>query len=103
MLPRFLLGSVILFWGAPKSDAQAANAYNVGCADGTREWFFDRTLHPLIAGCSGCWDKPGFKVSNDVVNTAVTCGNKAGNAVGYTSCTGCSVGDVCAPGWHVCK
>lgn len=35
-----------------------------GCADGTREGFTGRTLHPDIAGCSGAWDVPGIHTEN---------------------------------------
>ncbi len=69
-----------------------------GCADGTREGFVDTQKFPKIAGCSGGWSVPGL-----LTTLAPTCGKAAGNSGPNPSGNGCSVADLCAPGFHVCK
>jgi hypothetical protein len=67
----------------------------VGCSDGAREGFTDMTVHPTIAGCSGGFSVPG-------VATAPACGRFSGNDSTNPTGVGCSIGDLCAAGWHVC-
>jgi hypothetical protein len=71
-----------------------------GCADGTRERYEDRDAFPNIAGCRGAWSVPG--VSTDE-SKAPVCGRQAGNSGEVPSGVGCSVADLCAKGWHVCR
>jgi hypothetical protein len=54
-----------------------------GCADGTREYFTDRSSFPDIAGCSGGWSVPG-------VSQSTNCSNNAGNNSPNPTGTGCS-------------
>lgn len=68
-----------------------------GCADGTREGFVNAATHPLIAGCSGGWSVPGL-----IATLAPACNHVAGNTSPNPSGAGCSVADLCAPGFHVC-
>jgi hypothetical protein len=68
-----------------------------GCSDGTREGFVDAQKFPKIAGCSGGWSVPGLLSS-----LASTCGKVAGNSSPNPAGNGCSVADLCAPGFHVC-
>lgn len=78
-------------WGAP---------FAVGCADGTREGFADADSWRDVAGCSGAFRIPGLfgdKAQNP------QCGRQAGNQGANLSGIGCSVADLCAEGWHVCR
>ena len=68
----------------------------IGCADGTREGFADLQLFPTIAACGGAWDQPG------IFNMPAKCNNQAGNDGVNAAGTGCTVSDLCLPGWHVC-
>jgi hypothetical protein len=74
----------------------AAATTVVGCSDGTREAFADIDAHPQIAGCSGGWSIPG--VDTGSATGCPASGNTGPNAPGI----GCSVSDLCAPGWVVC-
>ncbi|MBI5537332.1 MAG: hypothetical protein HY898_31710 [Deltaproteobacteria bacterium] len=67
-----------------------------GCADGTREGFADKSQFPLIAACNGAWDQPG------IFNMPAMCNRQAGNTGVNQAGTGCTVTDLCAPGWRVC-
>jgi hypothetical protein len=80
--------------GAPDAEDAGPGA---GCADGTREGFLDRSRYPSITACAGGWSVPG------VLGTAsqvASCGRRAGNHGGNPRGTGCSIADLCAPGWH---
>lgn len=63
----------------------------VGCSDGEREGFVDRTSFPDIAGCSASWaGTPSLRAAP----TDSPCGDDGG------PCSAPS--DACAAGWHVC-
>jgi len=66
-----------------------------GCSDGTREGFTDLAAHPTIAACSGGFSVPG-------VSTPPSCAHSSGNDSTNPIGVGCSAGDLCAAGWHVC-
>jgi hypothetical protein len=68
-----------------------------GCADGTREGF---TGAGSVAACSGGWSVPGVKSAGSLVPA---CGRKSGDDSANPTGAGCSVEDLCAPGWHVCE
>jgi hypothetical protein len=68
----------------------------VGCSDGDRESFLG---HPSVAGCQGAWSEPGVLSAS---SRAPRCDQKAGNTGDKSDGLGCSVADLCAPGWHVC-
>jgi hypothetical protein len=72
----------------------------VGCADGSREGFPDLEAWPDIAGCSGGWQVPG--VIGDQ-GKEPRCGRQSGNDSIRPDGTNCSVADLCAEGWHVCR
>lgn len=67
----------------------------VGCSDGTAEALFATSG---LAACAGAWLVPGV-----VEETEPTCNRAAGNSSENASGEGCSVADLCAPGWHVCR
>lgn len=71
-----------------------------GCADGTREGFFDTKIWPDLAGCSGAWSEPG--VLGDA-GRVPQCGRKAGDDGANAPGAGCAAADLCADGWHVCR
>lgn len=83
----------------PNSDV----AYQIGCADGEREWFKSKEEHPLIAGCSGAFQRFGIKKSSTEMNEDVTCARQAGDDGPWMSGENCSPADLCAEGWHVCS
>jgi hypothetical protein len=63
---------------------------DIGCSDGTREGFVDRTMFPTLAGCGALWPESSMRSPKD----GVPCGNSLGT---------CAVpADACAAGWHVC-
>lgn len=68
----------------------------IGCADGGREGFENRTTYPVIASCGGAWDVPG------AFHDTPSCAREAGNAGVNADGAGCNVEDLCAEGWHVC-
>ena len=72
---------------------------DVGCADGTREGFLDFDHWPWIAGCAGGFRIPGLGFGP---GQSPQCQREAGNTGADPSGVGCSVADLCAPGWHVC-
>ena len=72
----------------------------VGCADGSREGFPDLADWPDIAGCSGAWSLPGLL---DERALHPQCGRGGGNDGLHKDGLGCSVTDLCAQGWHVCR
>ena len=97
-------GSVLLLdrdAGAPDagtSDAGPPDAgCDPGCADGTREAFRDACHYVLIAACEGAFTVPG------VLDAGPRCGRQAGNNGADPSGQGCSVEDLCADGWHLCR
>ena len=67
----------------------------VGCSDGTAEALI---ATEGLAACAGAWTIPGV-----VVETAPECERTAGNTGERPSGEGCTVADLCAPGWHVCR
>ncbi|MDP3274949.1 MAG: MXAN_6577-like cysteine-rich protein [Deltaproteobacteria bacterium] len=75
----------------------------IGCADGTREAFADRTMFPNIAACSGPWGLPGIFPSIPAAPLAVcaTLGNSSLTAP--VNGAGCSSSNLCARGWHICN
>jgi len=83
--------------GGDRSDAAPATS---GCSDGTREAFIDAVRFPSVAGCSGGWSVPGVLT---VRSMAPECTRTAGNDSSNPSGAGCTVEDLCADGWHVCR
>lgn len=84
-----------------------------GCADGQREGFVDVERFPQIAGCSGAFAVPGILPFNPGLAPACSdvrthdtqkrsCGG-TGDDNPNPSGVGCTVADLCAEGWHVCK
>jgi len=72
----------------------------IGCADGTREAFADPARFPTIAGCAGGWSVPGLLTDQSLApGCARAAGNDGSNATGVD----CTVEDLCADGWHVCR
>jgi len=78
-------------------DGIADNGCTTGCSDGTREGFIDVAMYPGIAGCAGGFSMPGI-----LSTLAPTCGHAAGNTGLNPLGIGCSVTDLCSPGFHVC-
>lgn len=72
------------------ADAPPAPA---GCADGTREGFVDLVSFPAIAACDGYWAAPGVGAA------ALTDCSSTNDPSG----SGCSIANLCATGWHVCR
>ena len=78
-------------------DAECATLDCVGCADGTREGLRVVSAFPDIAGCMGGWTSPGVRQRPRPI-----CGRASGNSGSNRYGEGCSAGDLCASGWHVC-
>jgi len=72
----------------------------IGCADGTREAFADQARFPAIAGCAGGWSVPGLLTERSM---APGCARAAGNNGSNPTGNDCTVEDLCADGWHVCR
>jgi hypothetical protein len=74
----------------------------IGCADGTREAFTDRTAFPHIAACAGAWSIPGIfpAVPPSTTAACATLGNSSTTAPADGA--GCASSNLCAAGWHVC-
>jgi hypothetical protein len=72
----------------------------VGCADGTREGYLNVAGYPLIAACGGGWSVPGLLAASAL---APQCRRQGGNSGSNPTGAGCSVTDLCAEGWHVCR
>jgi hypothetical protein len=72
---------------------------DVGCSDGTREYFADVDAQPDIAGCDGAFQVPG---TTSDASTMPMCNRMSGNDGAILDGDGCSVEDLCAKGWHVC-
>lgn len=73
---------------------------DAGCSDGVIEMaaFDDPEGGAFdIVACGGAWTVPGVVGSDET-----TCGGQAGDDGDNLSGEGCSVADLCAPGWHVC-
>jgi len=88
--------------GAPGDGADASDMppTAIGCADGTREAFADQARFPAIAGCAGAWSVPGLLSEQSMApGCARAAGNDGSNATGID----CTVEDLCAEGWHVCR
>jgi hypothetical protein len=86
--------------GGDTGDRDAAEEHDaqpnpLGCSDGTAEVLL--SVDGLTA-CAGAWTVPGV-----VVDSEPTCDRAAGNDGINRSGEGCSVSDLCAPGWHVCR
>lgn len=71
----------------------------VGCSDGTREYYTDMAAQPNIAGCSGGWSILGVTTPDSM---QPACNRVSGNSSNNPNGMGCSVEDLCAPGWYVC-
>jgi hypothetical protein len=71
-----------------------------GCSDATREGFTDVAAQPNIAACAGGFDVAGVTTP---ASMKPQCGRAAGNDGANPSGMGCSVEDLCAAGWHVCR
>jgi hypothetical protein len=72
---------------------------DVGCSDGAREGFASATAYPNIAACAGGWSVPGVLAGPAL---APACDRASGDDSANASGAGCSVTDLCQPGWHVC-
>jgi hypothetical protein len=72
----------------------------VGCSDGTREGFRDLARAADIAGCAGAWSVAG--VLGDIVRQPA-CDRRAGDTSSNPGGEGCTVTDLCAADWHVCR
>jgi hypothetical protein len=68
-----------------------------GCADDTREGYEGEAK---IAACQGGFSVVGITSSQ---SQAPACGRQAGNDSSNPAGQGCSVEDLCAQGWHVCR
>ena len=81
----------------------AMSVDDVGCADGTREAFTDRTAFPHIAACAGPWALPGIfpAVPRSTAAACDTLGNSSTAAPADGA--GCASSNLCAVGWHVCR
>jgi len=83
----------------------------LGCADGTREWFRNTASFQEVAGCAGAWTNPGLVTRDAVYNWAVpkgktgdsNCTGIGNSATSNSAGTGCNAADLCATGWHVCE
>jgi hypothetical protein len=84
---------VPVFWHCGGSDSASVTP---ACADGERDGFVDAAAFPDIAGCAGGWSLAGVTV--ELPPGCEASGDDADNLRG----TGCHIGDLCAPGWHVC-
>jgi len=84
--------------GAAGAGGGVAN--DSGCSDGSREEFIDVLGEPNIAGCSGAFGVPG---TTTVDSMLPQCSRNAGNDGATPAGTGCSIEDLCALGWHVCR
>ena len=88
--------------GEARDGGEASDVAQVamGCADGTREAFADPARFPAIAGCAGGWSVPGLVTERSLApGCARAAGNDGSNATGID----CTVEDLCADGWHVCR
>lgn len=85
---------------AVEEAATPGDPAELGCADGTREGFVSVAHWGNIAGCAGGWTIPGL-LSEDA--RALKCHRAAGNDGLNPPGEGCSVADLCAIGWHVCR
>jgi hypothetical protein len=80
------------------SPSDAGPGTDPGCADGTREGFHDVATFPHVAACAGAFLVGGLRVPDQR-----TCSSEGGNNGTHAGGQGCSAGDLCALGWHVCK
>jgi hypothetical protein len=87
--------------GENEGGANEVDASIVGCADGTREYLLDTTLHVGVAGCGGAFLAHGMLTKSDAGSP---CHKRGGNSAanGLATGLGCSADDLCAVGWHVC-
>ncbi|MBK6848426.1 MAG: hypothetical protein IPG96_13175 [Proteobacteria bacterium] len=70
---------------------------SIGCSDESREGFVSIQTYPALAACGGGWSLPGL------VDTLPRCNRAGGNGSSNPNGAGCSAGDLCALGWHVCE
>jgi hypothetical protein len=87
--------------GESEGGASGVDAAIVGCADGTREYLLDTTLHPGVAGCAGAFLTHGMLTKSEAGSP---CHKRGGNDAtnGLSNGLGCSADDLCGGGWHVC-
>jgi len=78
------------------SSSTGTGGSTVGCSDGEREGFADGKF-ASIAACAGGWSIPGVTGP-----PAPACNHGAGDDGANPDGAGCSAGDLCATGWHVC-
>lgn len=64
---------------------------NVGCSDGARDGFANRTTFAAIAGCFAGWPASSLRAAT----TGAACGND-------TQVRCAVAADACARGWHIC-
>ncbi len=76
---------------------------DVGCADGQRDAFTDKATFPNIAGCAGAWTVPGVFPYSPRTSKVAACATNGDDKEAPGPGTDCSAGDLCAPGWHICK
>ncbi|MBL8600618.1 MAG: hypothetical protein JNK72_01710 [Myxococcales bacterium] len=74
---------------------------DIGCADGGREAFTDRTAFPNIAACSGGWSRQGIFPAP--LRSGVVACERSGDDGPNPNGANCSSADLCAPGWHLCR
>jgi hypothetical protein len=75
---------------------------DLGCADGSREYFSDQGAFPDVAGCAGSFSVAGLiDQSGKLVQAA--CNRSAGNDGLLRSGVGCSASDLCQAGWKICE
>lgn len=102
VLACFLVGCAAdKFAGSDGGGPEGGIAPSVaGCSDGTREAFSDAMRFTAIAACSG-----GFAVAGTASGGSAMpqCNRNAGNTSSNPNGAGCSIEDLCAAGWHVCR
>ena len=75
----------------------------IGCSDGTREGFTDRTMFPNIAACAGAWRQQGIfpAIPASALPACATLGNSS--TMAPADGAGCSAANLCARGWRICN
>jgi hypothetical protein len=75
----------------------------IGCADGARDAFANRTTFPNIAGCAGPWGLPGIfpAIPKSALPVCATLGDDS--TMAPANGAGCASSNLCAPGWHICN
>ncbi len=85
--------------GGGPSDAPPSDTNR--CADGTREAFTDEAHFPSIAGLRR--RLVSARACSPTASMALGCARAAGNDGSNRAGTNCTVEDLCADGWHVCR